>query len=59
MLQILEIIALEVLSHGICPKHLNQQGHEDICAEAIMLKKKKKGGKQNTLSFNKDLLTKY
>lgn len=42
MLQILEIIALEVLSHGICPKHLNQQGHEDICAEAIMLKKKKK-----------------
>lgn len=58
MLQILEIIALEVLSHGICPKHLNQQGHEDICAEAIMLKKKK-GDKQNTLSFNKDLLTKY
>lgn len=59
MLQILEIIALEVLSHGICPKHLNQQGHEDICAEAIMLKKKKNGDKQNTLSFNKDLLTKY
>lgn len=41
MLQILEIIALEVLSHGIFPKHLNQQGHKDIRAETIMLKKKK------------------
>lgn len=58
MLKILEIIALEVLSHGIFPKHLNQQGHKDIRAETIMLKKKN-GDKQNTLSFNKDLLTKY
>lgn len=59
MLKILEIIALEVLPHGIFPKHLNQQGHKDIRAETIMLKKKKNGDKQNTLSFNKDLLTKY